>query len=267
MTTPIEGEWVQEGPQPELIPAMQAWEEVGGLPVRITNQPSQRESAEFGAFMTYPLPIAPNGPVQLCQRRLRRFKARLAANLEFGMLGVVLSNRIEPLTGPNPQGYLAVCPATSPNGTTAFSVHGAIAAATAGSIQMPPGDGLSTFTISLSTVGTANMTITTSNVANVTNGPLTWTLLAGQQSLTVNFPQPLLPKSITPITISWTATAAAVGDIDAQGPSGFIPTFDLPEWESQQPLYAVGLSSFEFQANPQSTISVLDQTYGDIRID
>lgn len=96
----------------------------------------------------------------------------------------------------------------------------AIVAATAGFTFIPniPANQsvyITGFDISLSTVGTANMTV---QVTGVAGGFLTYTLLTGQQSLSVRFPVPL-PQSVigTAPTLTWSATAAAVGQATLLG--------------------------------------------------
>lgn len=99
-------------------------------------------------------------------------------------------------------------PPAAPDAATA-----AIVAAAAGNVAIPAGASLTGFDINLSTVGTAAMTVT---VTNVPNGPYTYILPAGQTRLTVSFPV-ALPATAGQPTVSWTATAAAVGTIVAYG--------------------------------------------------
>lgn len=90
---------------------------------------------------------------------------------------------------------------------------GAIVAATAGSVQIPAGGSLTGFDISLSTAGTAAMTVT---VSNVPNGPYTYTIAVGATSLSIRYPVPLPATGAQPV-VAWSATAAAVGNVTAYG--------------------------------------------------
>lgn len=111
------------------------------------------------------------------------------------------------VTGPS------VATTTSPTQGTVGN-NAAIAAATAGGVALPSvNDSLSGFDIQLSTVGTAAMTVT---VSNVTGGPYTYTIPTGQQSLSVRYPVPLNGFSGPP-QIAWSSTASAVGNASIYG--------------------------------------------------
>jgi hypothetical protein len=96
---------------------------------------------------------------------------------------------------------------------SADAATGIIAPAIGNNIVMPANAFLAGFDVDLSTVGTANMTVT---VSNVPNGPYVYTVLTGQQRLIVTYPLPLQPAGGAP-TITWTATAAAAGNITGYG--------------------------------------------------
>jgi hypothetical protein len=99
-------------------------------------------------------------------------------------------------------------PAGGPNAIT-----GNIAAAVGGNVAIPANSSLTGFDIDLSTVGTAAMIVT---VTNVPGGPYTYILPAGQARLSVTFPVELPPTGGAP-NVAWSATAAAVGTIVAYG--------------------------------------------------
>jgi hypothetical protein len=96
------------------------------------------------------------------------------------------------------------------------NANGAITAGNAGNVALPHGfDSLLGFTIQLSTVGTAPMTVT---VSNVSGGPFVYTIPTGQQSLSVTFPLPIQASGGAP-TVAWSATASAVGNVSVFGSS------------------------------------------------
>lgn len=114
--------------------------------------------------------------------------------------------------------------------------NGAIVAATAGNVALPNAtDSLEGFSISLSTVGTAAMTVT---VSNVVGGPYVYTILTGGSSLSVNYPIPLRSTGAAP-TVSWSATAAAVGNVAVFGLTAPIPAAALGSWFLQMSGYAL----------------------------
>lgn len=91
---------------------------------------------------------------------------------------------------------------------------GTITAATAGNVSLPNATDLLTgFDIHLSTVGSAAMTVT---LSNVTGGPYIYTILTGGSSLTITYPQPI-PASGGAPKLAWSATAAAVGNASIYG--------------------------------------------------
>ena len=112
---------------------------------------------------------------------------------------------------------------------------GAIVAATAGNITIPAGSLTTGFSVSLSTVGTASMTVTISNVAG---GPFTYNIPAGQSLLSITFPQPLQGTGATP-TLSWTATAAAVGNANLFGTFAIVTPSAPGSWMLQMSGYAL----------------------------
>lgn len=104
-------EWPEDRPQTELVPSEEAWNEIAGIPVRIVSQPQERESPEFGAWFT--VTIGQSGLVsaspycsQVLQRRYRRFKAKFGPCTFQSATSVVFNSKPDPLTGPNPQGWI-----------------------------------------------------------------------------------------------------------------------------------------------------------------
>lgn len=152
-------------------------------------RPTRHVAPDFGAPQVWQ--ISNLAVAQVLQRRLRRNRADL-------WIGT------SPIT---PAGY---------SGSANSNGSGAIVAATAGSVVLPLFAGLDGFDISLSTVGTAAMTIT---VSNVVGGPFTYTIPTGGQTLSVRYGKPLANQGGTGITVAWSATAAAVGNVSVFGES------------------------------------------------
>lgn len=103
------------------------------------------------------------------------------------------------------------------NGTvpgTEDGAEAAIVAATAGNVSLPHAtDSLTGFAVELTTAGTAAMTIT---VSNVVGGPFTYVVAVGVTSFVINFPTALLSTGVAP-NVAWSATAAAVGEMNIFG--------------------------------------------------
>lgn len=94
--------------------SVSANQELGILPVdvRVVDDMTrtESESPEFGSCQTYTIPQTGTAlPVQILQRRLRREKAYIEVN--FSVSGSVwFASTSNPLTNPNPSGYLVNVP-------------------------------------------------------------------------------------------------------------------------------------------------------------
>jgi hypothetical protein len=228
------------------------------LPVHIVSSESERVSPEFCGTMTWPVPQANTGTglqasTQIVTRRIFRYKAKLLVIPGTGCTAIVLNNIADRLTLPTPQGYTAPV-ANFTTSQTANGSSGAIAALTAGSISLPANSAVTAFAITLSTVGTANMVVTLSNVQG---GPYVYNIPAGQSQLVVSFPTPLQANGAP--QLAWSSTAAAVGNANLNGQLGTtlgVPFF-LPEYDSMQPLFATAIGG-------TAQISVLDESYGEL---
>jgi len=111
MTTLPEG-FPEEGPQGYLTPREDAWQEITGIPVRIVSTETERDSPEFGSWMTFTIGqagLVSASPycTQLLQRRYRRYKAKFGPCVfGTGTTSVVVNSKPDPLTIPVPQGWI-----------------------------------------------------------------------------------------------------------------------------------------------------------------
>lgn len=107
MTTPIQGEWVEEGAQDQYVPEEEAFQEEVGIPVRVIDKPHERESPEFVGW--YTVQIGQAGQVsgwpyctQILQRRLRRYKAKFGpVQFGTGCTAVIFASKPDGLSNPN----------------------------------------------------------------------------------------------------------------------------------------------------------------------
>jgi hypothetical protein len=107
MTTPISGQWIEEGEQNQFIPEQDAEEEVIGIPVRLVSEPRTRRSPEFAGWVTYTIQQAGTMTVapyctQLLQRRYQRYKAKFSpCTWNAGTTSVLFSSQPAGLSNPN----------------------------------------------------------------------------------------------------------------------------------------------------------------------
>lgn len=257
-TLPAEWEGIDAGPEFEPNAAESEYPAV--VPVRVLFDENMPLPPTFASFMTWPIgQVGVSPATQILQRREHRFKAKFLITMPTGGT-VTFNSRQEPLTkDANPQGFQLTLPTVSGvvAGNQQDGANAAIAAAVAGNVSLPnASDFLVGFAISLSTVGTAPMTIT---VSNVVGGPYTFTIPTGGQSLIVNFPTPLRATGGAP-TVTWSATAAAVGNVSVFGITSPVSlplpqTVTLPDFDSSQPLFAIASIA-------GCTIQVMDESYG-----
>lgn len=96
--------------------SVSADQDLGVIPVdvRVVDDMTRTESEapEFGTCLTYTIPQQGTAlPIQILQRALRREKAYIEVN--FSVAGSVwFANTPNPLTNPNPSGYLVNVPVT-----------------------------------------------------------------------------------------------------------------------------------------------------------
>jgi hypothetical protein len=88
------------GGDPEVYEEGNAWE---GEPIPV-HDVSERRTPELASTMTWPIPgVGAGQPVQILQRTVHRFKAKVTVNTLAGG-SIVFSNTIDRLQGPTPQG-------------------------------------------------------------------------------------------------------------------------------------------------------------------
>jgi hypothetical protein len=116
--------------------------------------------------------------------------------------------------------------------------NNAAVTAAGGNVALPNAtDSLTGFTISLSTVSTALMTVT---VSNVKGGPYVYTVPIGGQILNITYPTPLLAVAGAP-TVTWSAALAAVGNASIFGLTAPGSAVQAPgSWFLQLSGYALG---------------------------
>lgn len=112
----IPADWTQEEyPDQNTLADIHGMQATGHVvtPVHVLYDESERLSPEFCSCMTWSIPVfGATGviPVQLLQRRYKRYKAKFVVN--FTAAGfIVVNTKMEPLTLTSPQGFNVVATA------------------------------------------------------------------------------------------------------------------------------------------------------------
>jgi hypothetical protein len=85
-----------------------------GEPIPVVSLDEQA-APEYSGCMTWTVPQAGIGtPVQILQRRIRRYEAKLILTTLTGATGVVLNSKLDPLQGASPQGATLVATGNLP---------------------------------------------------------------------------------------------------------------------------------------------------------
>jgi len=79
--------------------------ETAVVPVKIVYTENENLAPSYATYMTWQLPvIGQNVPVQVLQKRIKRYRARFLLNFP-GAGSVYINSKFEPLSGANPQGF------------------------------------------------------------------------------------------------------------------------------------------------------------------
>jgi hypothetical protein len=224
---------------------------------------SIRRAPDYGSCMTWPIAQVGQGapPTQILTRRIMRYKAKLIIVTMGGATSIIFGSKQDPLTNPVPQGFTV-----SAGDGLGASVEGSVTSpgansniASFGINQVIPGSYTVQWTVELDgtpgagDVDNFRLRYNAINILTSVNDGAIGRYPQNTVQLTAiaNPAGALLVQSIA------AGTAGAVYSAQMTvTPAGLALPFKLPDWESQQPLYAIAVGG-------SPTVAVIDETYAD----